>query len=338
MGASLTVKKTAVVLLNLGGPSCLEDVRPFLFRLFYDAAIIPLPNPLRYCVARGLSRHRLKEATAIYQQLGGGSPLLENTQLQAAALEATLGEGFRVFVAMRYAPPFAAETFETVRAWGAAEIVLLPLYPQYSTTTTASAVNAWEKAATATHGWKGAAAIPTRVIDAYPTLDGFLEAMVQLTLPHYQEAGCYGTPRLLLTAHGLPEKTIRRGDPYQRQVEETARHFCEKLSVSLSTKVEVTLCYQSRVGPLKWIGPATDQEIIRAGQDKRPLVVVPIAFVSEHAETLVELDKTYRALAMTQGCPRYARVETVQTHPLFIEALASMVKGDMLIEHEYTLS
>lgn len=338
-------KKTAVVLFNLGGPLSQEDVKPFLFSLFSDPAIITLPNPFRYGLARLITWKRLKEAQEIYAELGGGSPLLKNTQAQAKALERELnkpltvsgggdtsplveevaqraGEGYinkyKVFVAMRHAAPFTKTTFQDVKDYGPDEVILLPLYPQYSTTTTESSLKEWNRVSRDSSA-------RTNFIHSYPIQKGFIEGMVDLTLPHYEKAKKVGNPRVLLTAHGLPEKIVKKGDPYQSQVEQTAKHLIEKLGISPE---EAILCYQSRVGPLKWIGPSTDEEILKASQENRPLVVVPIAFVSEHSETLVELDITYRDLALSNGCPAYYRVDTVQTHPAFIKGLAELVRED----------
>jgi len=316
MGTGLKVKKTAIILLNLGGPSSQVEVKPFLISLFSDPDIITVPQPFRYILAHLLTRRRLKEAQHIYALLGGGSPLLKNTQAQVVALEGELGEGFRVFVAMRHAAPYTEMAVEEVKAYGPDEVVLLPLYPQYSTTTTRSSFRRWNKFAQKI-------GIPSRFIHSYPVEDGFIEALKELTLPHYKKAQKYGHPRVLMTAHGLPEKIIKKGDPYQHHVEETAKALVNKLGIS---HFDGQLCYQSRVGPLKWIGPFTDEEIVKAAQEKRPLVVVPLSFVSEHSETLVELDMTYRTLALQEGCPSYHRVETVQTHPFFIKGLASLVK------------
>lgn len=310
-----TAKKTAVVLLNLGGPSSEDEIYPFLFSLFYDPAILSLPNPFRYLLAKFIARRRLPKARCIYAPLGGRSPLLANTLHQAKAVEECLGKGYRVFVAMRHAPPFVSDVFKQVQAYAPDEIVLCPLTPQYSTTTTGSFFKAWEKEAHFTP-------IPTKVISFYPTLPGFIEALKELTLPYYQEALKRGTPQVLLTAHGLPEKIIKKGDPYQRHIEATAEKLREALSLP-----EAPLCYQSRVGPLRWIGPSLEEEICKAANAKRPLVVVPISFVSEHSETLVELDILMRDFALKKGCPHYGRVPTVGGHPLFVEELASIIRG-----------
>ncbi len=314
------MKKTAVVLLNLGGPSSLEEVEPFLFSLFNDPAIITLPAPFRFLLAKVISKRRLKEARHIYSLLGGGSPLLENTRHQAKALSSVLGKHTSVFVLMRHADPRLQETIKDIKSFEPDEIVLLPLYPQYSTTTTGSALDEWIKKANLKN-------IPIHYVSEYPTQVGFIKAMKELTLPCYEKARDYGKPRVLFTAHGLPEKTIRQGDPYQNQVEETVKSLVNQLEID---ELDFTLCYQSRVGPLKWIGPYTDDEITKASQQGRPLVVLPVSFVSEHSETLVELDMMYRELAEERGCPFYIRVSTVQTHPAFIQGLADLVKGPHL--------
>ncbi|MBS0271337.1 MAG: ferrochelatase [Proteobacteria bacterium] len=310
------MKKTAVVLLNLGGPSSLEEVSPFLFSLFYDPAIITLPNPFRYLLAKFISRRRLKEAREIYSLLGGGSPLLKNTIEQAVSLENELGNGFRVFVSMRHAPPLVKDTLKDIKTYQPDEIVLLPLYPQYSTTTTGSALKVWEETLKNENAsvWS---------IHSYPCEFGFLEAMTEKTLIQYKKAQEFGKPLVLFTAHGLPKRLIKAGDPYQRQVEETIQNLVANLNLPF---LDYVICYQSRVGPLEWIGPSTEEMVISASCEKRPLVVVPVSFVSEHSETLVELDMTYRDLALRKGCPSYQRVETVQTHPFFIKGLARLVR------------
>ncbi len=312
---------TAVVLLNLGGPSSYEEIRSFLFSLFYDPDILSLPNPFRFILAQFISRIRMRTAQEMYAVLGGSSPLLANTKAQAQALEKELGDAFRVFVAMRHAAPFAEETIEEVAAYSPEKIVLLPLYPQFSITTTGSSLKAWAKAARA-HS------LPSFFfIESYPSEFGFIEALKEHTLSSYQEAKAFGYPRLLMTAHGLPQTIIQQGDPYQRHVEETAKSFVQSLKIP---KLDSVLCYQSRIGPRKWLTPYVEDEIIKAAREKRPLVVVPLSFVSEHIETLVELDITYRKRALEAGCPSYQRVQTVQTHSSFIKGLARLVKQSIL--------
>jgi ferrochelatase len=201
--------------------------------------------------------------------------------------------------------------------------VLLPLYPQFSTTTAASSLGAWRKAARAL-GLKA----PARAICCYPTAPGFIQAVAELVVPALEQASAHGVPRLLLSAHGLPEKVVRGGDPYQYQCEQTAQAIMALIARDYPKWADVdwTVCYQSRVGPLKWIQPSTDEEIRRAAQDAVPVVIAPIAFISEHSETLVEIEIEYRAMAAELGVPYFVRVPAVATAPAFIGALADLVR------------
>jgi protoporphyrin/coproporphyrin ferrochelatase len=308
--------RRAIVLMNLGGPDSPEVVEPFLYNLFKDPAIIDLPLVVRVPLARLLARLRLKAARDIYARLGGGSPLLANTEAQARALETALADGSRCFVAMRYWGPTSGEAAAEIAEWAPQEIVCLPLYPQYSTTTTASSLAAWDRAAAA-----AGLDAPTRTIRCYPTEAGFIAALARLIGAALDEEP--SGARLLLTAHGLPQKIVRAGDPYCRQVEATAAAVVAALA---RPGLDWVVCYQSRVGPLAWVGPATDAEIRRAGSERVALVVAPISFVSEHSETLVELDMDYRELARACGVPAYRRVRTVGTEPEFIAGLAALVR------------
>ncbi|HXR86773.1 MAG TPA: ferrochelatase [Stellaceae bacterium] len=311
--------KLAVVLMNLGGPDSAAAVEPFLYNLFSDRAIIGVPNPLRWLIARQIAKRRAPIAQQIYAKIGNASPLVPNTEAQACALEAALGGETRCFIAMRYWHPFADRAARAIAQWGADEIVLLPLYPQFSSTTTASSLADWHAAAT-----RAGLTAPTRAICCAPDEPGFIAALaenIRTALAAWPTAK--GTPRLLLSAHGLPKRTVARGDPYQSQVEMTAAALSKTLA---RPELDVTICYQSRVGPLEWLGPATDAEIRRAGAEQRGLIVAPIAFVSEHSETLVELDIEYGHLAAHSGVPHYVRVPTVSTAPSYIAGLAKLVR------------
>jgi protoporphyrin/coproporphyrin ferrochelatase len=311
--------RTAIILFNLGGPDRPEAIKPFLSNLFNDPAIIGLPWPLRPLLANLISQRRDKEARAIYAKIGGKSPLLEQTWDQARALQQALDdEDARVFVAMRYWHPMADEVAGQVKEFGPDRIVLLPLYPQYSTTTTASSVRAWRRAAAA-----AGLDQPTRTVCCYPSEAGLVAAHAALIGQALETAGD-APVRLLFSAHGLPEKIVKAGDPYQWQVERTAAAVMAALN---RPELDWDICYQSRVGPLTWIGPVTEDEIKRAGKDSIGLVVVPIAFVSEHSETLVELDIDYAELARKQGVKTYIRVPALQTQPAFIEGLARLAAG-----------
>jgi len=273
---------------------------------------------LRAPLARLIARGRARTAREIYAKLGGSSPLLANTEAQAKALDALLGPDFRSFIAMRYWRPTSAEAARAVAAWNPEEIICLPLYPQLSTTTTASSLIAWRRAAAGERLDR-----PTRVICCYPDQVGFVEAIAGLVRPMLDRASEFAKPpRLLLTAHGLPKKIVAAGDPYPSQVEVTARAVVTALA---RPGLDWQVCYQSRVGPLEWIGPATDAEIRRAGTEGAPLVVAPISFVSEHSETLVELDLDYRKIAERCGVPAYFRVPTVGVEPAFIAGLANVI-------------
>ena len=311
--------KLAVVVFNLGGPDSLGAVRPFLFNLFNDPAIIGAPGPLRWLLARLVSTRRAPVARRIYAEMGGRSPLLGLTREQARALQERLAEKgeVRVFIAMRYWHPMADETAALVKAFGPDKIVLLPLYPQFSTTTTASSVDDWRRAA----GRAGIDA-PTTAVCCYPVQRGLVAAQAGRVLAGLEEARRAGPPRVLFSAHGLPERVIEGGDPYRWQVERTAHAVAREVGIA---DLDWGVCYQSRVGPLRWIGPSTADELRRAGRDRVPVVVVPIAFVSEHSETLVELDIEYKALADAEGVPAYVRVPAVGTDEGFIDGLAEVV-------------
>ncbi len=307
--------KTAVVLFNLGGPDDVQAIRPFLFNLFNDPAIIRVPRVFRYLLAQLISRKRAPVAAKIYDHLGGKSPLLDNTKAQAAALQDVLGDGFETFICMRYWHPMTEAVVQDVMAYAPDRIVLLPLYPQFSTTTTASSVKKWQEIA-----GKQGLSVPTTTACCYPTHHDWVQAVavkIGEKIDNFQ-----GT-RVLFSAHGLPESIVKQGDPYQWQVEQTVAAVVAALNVP---DLDYQICYQSRVGPMTWIGPSTESEIERAGADKKNLVMIPIAFVSEHSETLVELDIEYRHLAEEAGVPQMIRIDTVGDHPLYIAALADVVK------------
>ena len=315
------MSRLAVVLFNLGGPDSLDAVEPFLRNLFRDPAIIRAPAPVRHLIARLIARRRGPKARDIYRTIGGRSPLRAETEGQAAALAGALDDlgEVEVAVAMRYWHPMSDAAARKVAAFRPDRIVLLPLYPQFSTTTTASSLAAWRAAA----GAAGIAA-PTRAVCCYPRAGGLVEAHALLIEPLLAAAGEAGEPRLLFSAHGLPKSVVARGDPYQWQVEETARAIVDRLG---REGLDWRVCYQSKVGPMAWLGPSTVEELDRAGRDRVPVVVVPIAFVSDHSETLVELDVTYRDHARAAGVPAYHRVPALGTHPAFIAALADLVRG-----------
>jgi ferrochelatase len=311
-------RKIAVVLTNLGGPDGLPAVRPFLFNLFSDPAIIGLPAIFRYPLAALISTLREKSAQANYARMGGASPLLVETRAQAGALQAALADRWpnstvKTFIAMRYWRPFSAEAARAVEAFEPDEIVILPLYPQFSTTTTASSLKAWTRA------YRGEVA--AKAVCCYPLSPGFIEAHAQRIEQAWIEAGRPEGLRLLFSAHGLPQKVIDGGDPYQAQIEATAAAVVARLSGEWDWRI----CYQSRVGPMKWLGPSTPEAIKTAAEEGLGVLITPIAFVSEHIETLVELDHEYAELAKALGCPAYIRAPALGVQEAFIGGLADIV-------------
>ena len=293
--------KVAVVLFNLGGPDGPDAVEPFLFNLFNDPAIIGAPTPIRWCLAKYISKKRAPVAREIYEHLGGKSPLLALTNDQSAALVEEVAGDFdcQTFVCMRYWHPMSDAVAKDVKDYNPDKIILLPLYPQYSVTTSGSSIKDWHRAAA-----KAGLSVPTTEVCCYPTIDGLIDAQAALIEPYVQKISDNEKFRVLFSAHGLPKKVIAGGDPYQSHVEMTSKAVAEKLSLAPENWV---VCYQSRVGPLEWIGPSTDDEIERAGKDGIDVIVVPIAFVSEHSETLVELDIEYKELAEKAGVGHYFR-------------------------------
>jgi ferrochelatase len=311
-----------VVLFNLGGPDQPEAIRPFLINLFTDPAILRVPFFIRPFLARRIAAARLAPARASYAALGGRSPLLELTQAQAAALETELTRlNARCFVAMRYWHPLCRETAKAVRDWGPDEVVLLPLYPQHSTATTGSSLTAWREASA-----EVGLAADTSALCCYPTDALYISAIVGLLRAAWQEARARLDPsmalRVLFSAHGLPAAIAEDGDPYQWQIEQTVAFVL----AAWEQDPDWVICYQSRATSQRWLEPSTEHEIERAAHDKVAVLIVPVAFVSEHSETLVELDIDYRRLAERLGVPGYFRVPTPNANAVFIAALAGLVR------------
>ena len=313
----LTSRRVAIILFNLGGPDEPKAVRPFLFNLFNDRAIIPYPQPFRFLLASLIARSRERVARSNYDLMGGRSPILPETLKQAEALDAAIAKRidnvtFKCFPAMRYWKPLVRDAARAAEAWGATDAILLPLYPQFSTTTTASSLRAWSRASK----------LPAATICCYPTSQALAQAHADAIMETWRNAGSPPKPRVLFSAHGLPNRVIEAGDPYQWQVEQTVTAVKRTLPSGWTTRI----CYQSRVGPLKWLGPSTEEEIIAAARDLTGVIVTPIAFVSEHVETLVELDIEYAQLAAEQGAPFYLRAPALGVAPRFIDALADLVE------------
>lgn len=309
-------KKTAIILMNLGGPASLDDVKKFLFNLFYDKAIIRLPNPFRWIVAKLISSRREKTAKEIYDQMGGKSPILEETIKQKKALEERFGSDIKFFISMRYTSPRSFEITKEISEYNPDQILLLPLYPQFSSTTTDSSIKEMISELEKVKLKEKATSIC-----CYFTNEKFIEShanKIKQTIAKLKNKEF----KLLFSAHGLPEKVIKDGDPYQWQIEETVKSIISKLKIK---GLDYKITYQSRVGPMKWLEPYTEQEIENTCKEGKALVIVPIAFVSEHSETLVELDIEYAEIAKKHNI-EYLRVPALGDCKIFISALEEIIK------------
>ena len=311
--------KKAVILFNLGGPDKLENVEPFLFNLFNDPAILNLPGIIRYPLAKFIANRRTPVAKKIYEELGGSSPILKLTIDQSKELEKKLNQNnsldeYKCFIVMRCWHPRAKKVVNEVRSFNPEEIILLPLYPQFSASTSASSIREWENICKI-NNYK----TKTSTICCYPTDENFIKAHAIEINKKINGTNNY---KLIFSAHGLPEKNIKKGDPYQWQVEQTVNEIVKYLNIQ---NLDWILSYQSRVGPLKWIGPSTDNVIIENSKLGKQLIIVPVAFVSEHSETLVELDIEYKKLALDNGCIKYIRVPALGVNDTFIESLSNLI-------------
>ncbi len=323
-------KKIAIVLFNLGGPDCKNAIKPFLMNFFMDKNIINAPWPVRYLLAKMISIKRSKaEAGESYGELGDKSPLLDNTEKQSEALESFLNDredenSYKTFVSMRYWHPMAPEVVEKVKNWHPDKVILLPLYPQFSTTTSWSSLENWKKALS-----KFEINDQISMVCCYPKQTGFIEASAQNIAVEYkkaQNAGHAENIRFLFSAHGLPEKIVKSGDPYQYQCEKTAEAIVDRLKDILNIEeIDWQSCYQSRVGRLKWIDPSLDDALDKAAKDNKSVLIFPHAFTQEHVETLVELDIEYKEMSEELGIDGYYRAHTVGSHPAFIDGLAELV-------------
>ena len=311
--------KKAIILFNLGGPDSLSAVQPFLFNLFNDPAIINLPSFFRFPLAKLISKRRTPVAKAIYAEMGGKSPILDETQAQARAIDESLQsekDEYKSFIVMRCWNPRATETIQKVINFKPDQIILLPLYPQYSNATSGSSINEWLDICK-----KKNFTTETKIICCYPTEKNFILSYAKLIKEKINLIKLHQTT-LIFSAHGLPENKIKQGDPYQWQVEQSVKELVKKLSID---NLNYILSYQSRVGPLKWIGPSTEAIIKKEAKKGRILIIVPVAFVSEHSETLVELDIEYKKLAEENGSKEYIRVPAVTINKDFINSLKASI-------------
>lgn len=313
-------KRLCVFLLQLGGPENLQAIEPFLTNLFED--VLGGPLFLRKRLARFIAKKRAPKVAPYYQHIGGGSPILANTRAQASALEALLAQsGFdvKVFTVMRYAPPRVEEVLaEARRLWSDATWVALPLYPQYSFATTRSSMEELV----------GQLTTPEQerlvTVQAYPADEHYLDAVAACVLARLNDMpeSVRAQATILFSAHGLPMSLVRQGDPYPEHVQKTVAG----VQARLPPNHEVVVSYQSRVGPVRWLTPATDATIRRLGAEgKKAVLLVPISFVSEHVETLYELDVEVAHIAKEAGIEHYYRAATPMTQPTFIKGLHDLV-------------
>jgi ferrochelatase len=306
---------TAVFLMNLGGPRSLEEVEPYLYQLFSDPLLIKAPfGPFRPLVARLISRLRAPSSAAKYALIGGKSPLVEGTEAQARALSAELGPAFSCHLAMRCGQPSTAEGVAAALAAGATQALALPLYPQWANATTKSSLlelrRCWPREK------------PLAEVCTWHDHQGYLDASAAALTETLGQVDPAARDRVLVvfSAHGLPMNQVRAGDPYPGYVEHSARETARRAGV---TTWQIT--YQSRVGPTKWLGPDT-VEYLAANARGRVVVAVPIAFVSEHLETLYDMDILAKEAALQGGAAAYLRVPALGTRPDFVAALADLVR------------
>jgi ferrochelatase len=316
--------RVGVLLLNLGGPEKLEDVRPFLYNLFSDPEIIRLPwQGLQKPLAWLISSLRAKKSQENYLQIGGGSPLLQITEAQAEALTAKLselGQNAKVYIGMRYWHPFTEEAIAQIEKDQIEKVVILPLYPQFSISTSGSSFRVLEEM------WKQnphLQQIKYTLIPSWYDAPGYLEAMADLIAQELEQFENPEQVHIFFSAHGVPVSYVEEaGDPYQKEIEECTRLIMQ----TLKRPNQYTLAYQSRVGPVEWLKPYTEDALQELGEQQvKNLLVVPISFVSEHIETLQEIDIEYREVAEEAGIENFRRVPALNTHPRFIESLAQLV-------------
>jgi ferrochelatase len=316
-------EKISVVLLNLGGPDSLEAVEPFLYNLFRDPDIIDFPGSFlfRKRLAKFISTRRSPGVIKQYKEIGGKSPLKDYTLQQAALLEAKLNERLsaKVYVAMRYWKPFTGEALDAIDRDGIKKVILLPLYPQFSIATTTSSLKEWQKQL------KERATKPDySLVEHYfdhPTYIDALVERVQQGLERFPEQ-IRDDVNILFSAHGTPIKLVKQGDPYSGQIAKTVAEIMDRGAFSQTH----SLCYQSKVGPLKWLTPSTPDTIADlASKGVKHMLLVPVAFASDHLETLFELGIEYRRQAKERGVIQYEVTEGLNDSPKFIDALAELV-------------
>jgi len=315
-----TTRRVGIVLFQLGGPDTLEAIQPFLYNLFCDPDIIDFPFARigRKPLAKLISTTRARKVQHHYSTIGGGSPIRRHTERQARALEIELrsqGVDAHCFVAMRYWHPFTREAIAQLQAAKCDEVVLLPMYPQYSSTTTGSSLNEWHRLF---HD-----DVPLHCVETFYRNTMYLDSVVEKVnqaLSHFPQPE---RPEIIFSAHSIPMSIIEKGDPYQEQIEETVRLVNERGGWSNPHR----LCYQSKVGASRWLQPSLTNTLRQlAGEKVREVCIVPIAFVSDHVETLGEIDHEARHLAGQLGFTQFEMSAGLNDSPRFIQALGQIVR------------
>ena len=319
--------KVGVLLFNLGGPETLRDVKPFLYRLFSDPEIIHVKfSPLRKAIAYMIATFRRKTSEGYYSQIGGGSPLRRLTEEQASALANELkrrGRDVETFVGMCTWHPFLFEAVDKIDEANIDSLVILPLFPQYSVTTTGSGFAVLRELIDKHPQFKK---LDVQWICSWADQPTYIESFVQAI---QRELGKFTDPEkvhLLFSAHSIPESYVRKGDPYLEQTKETV----ELIMVRLGRRNPYQLSFQSKIGPVKWLEPFTSDVIVELGkQGVDDVLVIPVSFVSEHIETLYELDILFRKVAADAGVENFRRVPALNSDPTFIRALADIVESTL---------
>ena len=322
------MSRVGIVLLNLGGPERIQDVGPFLYNLFADPEIIRLPIPaLQKPLAWLISTLRSNKSQEAYRSIGGGSPLRRITDQQARELQSLLRQrnvDATTYVAMRYWHPFTESAVADMKADGIEQVVVLPLYPHFSISTSGSSFRELQRLR---QGDERFAQLPLRAIRSWHDHPGYLKAMAQLMEREIDACVDPSTAHVFFSAHGVPKSYVEEaGDPYQKEIESCA----ELIMKPLGRDNPWTLAYQSRVGPVEWLQPYTEEALEELGEKGvKELVVVPISFVSEHIETLEEIDIEYREIATEAGVSNFRRVPALDTDPTFIASLADLVETSL---------
>lgn len=313
-------EKTAVLLLQMGGPDSIGAVEPFLRNLFSDRDIIKIgPKFLQPLIARMIVKRRAPKVELNYAAIGGKSPLRELTEQQARALEARLGEGYRCFVAMRYWHPFTHEALAAVKREGITKIIALALYPHFSRATTGSSINELKRILAESSG-----GFSVSYRESFYSHPRYIEALAEKIREGLELLHPLADREILFSAHSLPQSFIDEGDPYLDHVTETVRLVMERFPEETHH-----LAFQSRAGPVKWLEPSTDEKLKElAEKGCRNLLIVPLSFVSDHIETLHEIDIEYGKLCYELGYAKVARSPSLNDSPLFIQCLQEVVTGE----------